>query len=142
MTAAEDRPPTDEELLAFCDEMLPVEEMTRIERLIRESPALQQRLRELTQERDKGLNTVGALWRANRLSCPDRDELGAYLLRALSKDAADYVAFHLEVVGCRYCRAELEDLQRMQEAAQEAVTERRRKFYQSSLRFLPSRRSE
>ncbi len=131
--------PTDEELLAFCDEVLPPEEMARIERLLRESVPLQQRLQRLCEQRDRGLHTVGSIWRSNQLSCPDRDELGAYLLHALSEQAADYIRFHIEVVGCRYCAAELEDLKRSQTEADDRVRRRRERCYQSSIRYIPGR---
>ncbi len=57
-------------------------------------------------------NLLTELWRLKRLSCPKRSTVGAYLLGTLEKDWHDYVDFHLNTVGCHFCRANLEDLRR------------------------------
>jgi hypothetical protein len=62
--------------------------------------------------------------------------LGSYLLGIMPEAEADYARFHLEVVGCRYCRANLSDL-KAQEAEKTAVVQtRRRKYFQSSVGLL------
>jgi hypothetical protein len=38
--------------------------------------------------------------------------VGAFLLGTLDKDWHDYVDFHLNTLGCHYCRANLDDLKR------------------------------
>ena len=60
--------------------------------------------------RDSGVISFGKVWRGHRLSCPSRQELGGFLLGVLPDDAAQYVTFHLEVVGCRCCQANVADL--------------------------------
>ena len=50
------------------------------------------------------------LWQSQRLSCPKRSTVGAYLLGTLDSDWHDYVDFHLNTLGCHFCRANLEDL--------------------------------
>ncbi len=50
------------------------------------------------------------IWQNSRLSCPKRSTVGAFLLNTLDKDWTDYVNFHLNTLGCHYCRANLEDL--------------------------------
>ncbi|NQV32015.1 MAG: sigma-70 family RNA polymerase sigma factor [Phycisphaeraceae bacterium] len=52
------------------------------------------------------------IWQNSRLSCPKRSTVGAFLLDTLDKDWRDYVDFHLNTLGCHYCRANLEDLKR------------------------------
>lgn len=120
------------ELESYLDEALPVAEMTRIEAALRDDPHLARRLKEIVARRDSGLVSLGEIWRRHRLSCPSRQELGSYLLGVLPDDDARYLAFHLEVAGCRYCQANLSDLKSQQAEPQENVQQRRRKYFQSS----------
>ncbi len=57
-------------------------------------------------------NMLNEVWQQQRLSCPKRSTIGAYLLETLDKDWHSYVEFHLKKLGCHYCLANLEDLQR------------------------------
>jgi hypothetical protein len=81
-----------------------------------------------------GLHTLGAIWRRERLSCPSREELGQFLLETLTGEQADYIRFHLQSAECRYCQANLADL----EAAAQAddITVRRRRYFQTSAGYL------
>ena len=127
---------TDQELLAYLDEMLSVDEMARVERSLRSSEPLRLRAASLVRRRDQGAHSVGEIWRRLRLSCPTRSQLGSYLLGTLSEGLAGYVDFHLRTIGCRPCAANLRDLEQALEATPE-VRERRRKFYQTSAGYLP-----
>jgi hypothetical protein len=127
---------TESELEAYLDEALPAEEMARIEKALRKDRQLTQRLGTIHARRSAGVHSLGDIWRRNRLSCPSREQLGSYLLGALGKDFAEYIGFHLQVVGCRYCQANLADLERQQAEAQQAVQARRRKYFQSSAGLL------
>lgn len=118
-------------LLAYLDESLTSEKMAELETAIRTDEALRQRLAELISRRESGVHSVGDIWRRNRLSCPSREELGSYLLGAMLDEAADYVRFHMEVIGCRYCQANLEDLRETQ--VQPTSKERRKRIFQSSV---------
>ncbi len=51
------------------------------------------------------------IWEYRRFSCPKRSTIGGFLLRTLSDEWQRYVDFHLNVLGCRFCRANLEDLE-------------------------------
>ena len=51
------------------------------------------------------------VWESARPSCPKRSTIGAYLLKTLEKPWQDYVDFHLNNLGCHFCRANLQDLQ-------------------------------
>jgi hypothetical protein len=62
------------------------------------------------------------------------------LLGALAGEQADYVGFHLETIGCRYCQANLQDLRRQQDEAADMSARRRTKYFQSSAGYLPGDR--
>lgn len=51
------------------------------------------------------------IWEYHRFSCPKRSTIGGYLLKTLEDAWQRYVDFHLNVLGCRFCRANLEDLE-------------------------------
>ena len=72
-------------------------------------------------------------WRASLLSCVKRSTLGAYLLGTVDKEWQDFVAFHLDVVGCEACAANLQDLKSEGSTAAAATRER---VFQSSVGFL------
>jgi len=130
------KPLRQSDLEAYLDEALPPEEMARIERALRKDPALRRQLAAINARRDAGVHSLGEIWRRHRLSCPPREQLGSFLLDALPDELADYITFHLEVIGCRYCRANLTDLERQQAEAPEVVETRRRKYFQSSAGYL------
>lgn len=94
----------------YANDALPESEAAGVERTLRESPPLQALLREVLEQEDRGEHTVGAIWRRERVSCPGREQLGGYLLGAGDDDLLKYIRFHLEVVGCPYCQANLDDL--------------------------------
>jgi hypothetical protein len=123
------------ELEAFLDESLPVERMAAIEDALRGDESLQKQLTAINGRRDAGVHSLGDVWRRHRLSCPSREQLGSYLLGVLSRDAADYVKFHIETIQCRYCEASVADL-KSQSAAEAECTRRRQRYYQSSVGHL------
>ena len=127
------------DLEAYLDEALPPDEMARVELALRKDVTLVKQMAAIHSRRNSGVHSLGEIWRSNRLSCPSRQQLGSFLLGAVPEDAADYVDFHLDVVGCRYCRANLADLERQQAESQEAVRTRRRKYFQSSVGHLRNR---
>ena len=125
---------TDDELISFLDEQLAVESMTAIETELRSSTELRQRVAELVRRRESGEHSVGEVWRHARLSCPTRATLGSYLLGVLEAALADYIQFHLNTIGCRYCQAAVDEMQARRESA--ATTEsnaRQKKFFESSV---------
>jgi RNA polymerase sigma factor (sigma-70 family) len=56
-------------------------------------------------------NLLTDIWKLQRFSCPKRSTIGAYLLGTLDDEWRQYVDFHVNTVGCRFCRANLDDLQ-------------------------------
>ena len=127
---------TDEELRGFLDETLPAERLAELERTLRSSDSLKHRLANVARQRDDGTHSVGAIWRRLRLTCPSRSELGGFLLGTLDTAQAQYIEFHIKTVGCRYCAANMEDLQ---QAADTPPAEgvRARKYFESSAGLLP-----
>ncbi len=127
---------TENELEAYLDEALSPDEMAEIEKALRNQPQLARQLAAINGRRDAGMHTVGEIWRRHRVSCPTREQLGSFLLGALSTEQLDYVTFHVQTIGCRFCRANLEDLDRQQQEAADTTTSRRRKYLQSSAGYL------
>ncbi len=124
------------DLEAYLDEALPAEHMSEVEEALRHDDDLRQTISDLNGRRDAGVHSLGAIWRRHRLSCPARDQLGSFLLGALSKELADYIRFHIEEVGCRFCQSNLTDLQQLQQEASETVQRRRKKYFHSSASYL------
>ncbi len=125
-----------EHLEAYLDEALPPDEMACVEETLRHHPRLLEELRAIVALRDQGVHTLGAIWRRHRLTCPEREQLQAYLEKKLDAPTARYVRFHLQVIGCRYCQANLEDLQE-QQGDPTPRQKRRRRYFQSSAGRLP-----
>lgn len=128
------------ELEAFLDEALPVERMAAIEDALRHDAALQKQVAAVSGRRDAGVHSLGEIWRRHRLSCPPRERLGSYLLGVLPRDEADYIAFHVDKVECRYCEASIADLKAQRTAAEAETVRRRQKYFQSSVGHLRKQR--
>ncbi|MBN1588486.1 MAG: hypothetical protein JW888_03135 [Pirellulales bacterium] len=128
--------PRQNELEAYLDEALPPDEMAQVEHALRQHPECIEQLGAINARRDAGIHTLGEIWRRHRLSCPSRHELGSYLLGGLPDELADHIAFHVDVVGCRMCRASLLDLEQRQSESPEVAETRRRKYFQSSAGYL------
>ena len=129
-------PLTQSDLEAYLDEALVPEEMARVEELLRKRPELAKKLVEINGRRDAGVHSLGDIWRRHRVSCPSREQLGSFLLGAVSDDVDEYIRFHVQVTACRYCRSNLDDLKTQQEERAETATTRRRKYFESSAGYL------
>jgi hypothetical protein len=127
------------ELEAFLDEALPVERMAAIEDALRRDATLQKQVSAVRGRRDAGVHSLGEIWRRHRLSCPSRERLGSYLLGVLPREEAEYIAFHVDKIECRYCAASITDLKAEQSAAGAETTRRRQKYFQSSVGHLRKR---
>ena len=121
---------SDEELAAYLREQLPVERSSAIEQALRDDEAVRRRLAAVAADGEEG-RSVGAIWREARLSCPSRDDLGALLLGALDPAAERHALFHVREVGCRFCAANLADLEEAASKSPE-IAQRRRRVFQSS----------
>lgn len=129
----------DSMLQNYLVDQLPPEDMARVEKALRDSAQLRARLEEVRDDRDDfQLHTLGAIWRRSRLTCPSRQQLGSYLLDALDPDLAAYFQFHLEVVECPFCQANLADLEAQAQAstAAQASKTRQHRILRSSQHLL------
>jgi hypothetical protein len=131
---------TREQLHAYLDDALSEPETARVEQALRDSEPLRKQLRQVMQERDRGEHSLGAVWRRERLTCPNRETLGSYLLQVLDEAEQDYLTFHLETVGCPFCLANLADLETLQKEPAPKARERRRRIFQTSAGFLQTAR--
>jgi hypothetical protein len=133
-------PPIDETALRnYLADALSPEQSARVEKAVRDSAELRARLEDIRQNRnDAQLHTLGAIWHRARLTCPSRQQLGSYLLDALEPGLASYLEFHLEVIKCPFCVANLIDLKAQTQtgAAVHASKSRQRRIYQSSRHLL------
>ena len=73
------------------------------------------------------------VWETQRPTCPKRMTLGAYVLGTLDKPWHEYIDFHLNRLGCAFCQASADDLQKQQQVD---ATSLRRRILQSSIGFL------
>jgi anti-sigma factor RsiW len=129
---------SDDDLLAWLDEQLPVERMTALEQALRDSDELRKRVAAVSRRRDSGVHSVGEIWRRNRLSCPDREALGSWIFGVLDDNIEQYIDFHVNTVGCRLCQAMVSEFESVQqEQDEEPRVERTRRFYESSAGLLP-----
>ncbi len=77
--------------------------------------------------------TVSRVWREQRLTCLKRSTLGSYLLGVLEEPWRSYTEFHLDVVACPMCVANLADLESEEDDRTPVDTER---MFASSAGFL------
>ena len=112
--------------------------MAAIEAALRNDPQLTAQLVEIIRQRDAGQHSLGDIWRRHRLSCPTREQLGSYVLGILSDEESAFIKFHVETTGCRFCRANLDDLKNQQAAAADRAACRRR--YQPPPQIFPIQR--
>lgn len=130
------------ELLAYIDEALPADRMAAVEDKVRRFPEWREALAQLLSGSDHGEHSVATVWRQNRLTCASREKLGSYILKSLPPDEEDYIRFHLQVIGCRYCLANLADAESAlveQVDAEAQARDRRRRMFQTSVGYLPKR---
>jgi len=124
---------SDLDLRAYLDESLAIDATTRLETALRDDEPLRRRLADLMTMADAGEHSIGAVWRRRRLTCADRSTLGAYLLNVLPDEERRYLDLHLNVIGCRFCAANLDEMRDKSAEAPAAGDDRRRRFFESSV---------
>jgi len=133
-------PPIDDQMLRnYLADSLPPEDLARVEKALRDSAELRARLEDVRSNReDFQLHTLGSIWHRTRLTCPGRQQLGSFLLDALDPELAAYIKFHIEVVECPYCQANLADLEAQSKAssAPQASRTRQHRILTSSQHLL------
>jgi anti-sigma factor RsiW len=138
MSAEHDQIIDTETLRAYLLDELPAGTLARVEKALRDSAELRAQLEDVRQNRSEaGLHSLGAIWRRARLTCPSRQQLGSLLLDALDPDLAAYLHFHIEVVECPYCQANLADLKGKAESSTPAARTRQARILNSSRHLLP-----
>lgn len=78
---------------------------------------------------------VAAVWGESRVSCPARHWLARHLAGTLDDGPAGFVAFHLEEMECPWCLANLDDLERSEDALEPLLE----KVRASTARYLRSK---
>jgi hypothetical protein len=127
----------DETLKAYLADALPPEDLARVEKALRDSAELRAKLEDVRQGReDPTLHTLGEIWRRGRLSCPTRQQLGSFLLDALDPERAAYITFHLDVIECPFCQANLADLKAKTTPSAAAAKNRHTRILRSSQHLL------
>ncbi len=124
------------DLEAYLDEALPESALAEMEQVLRADSSLLEELAAINARRDSGVHSIATIWRRHRVSCPTRQNLSNYLLQILPAEQTEYLSFHVETVGCRYCQANLADLRDRQSEGSDEVATRRRKYFQSSAGYL------
>ena len=127
---------TNEELLAYMDERLLPARAVAVERQLRTSDKLMQRLAQLLQSSEHGDVTLGGMWRRGRWNCPPRAVWAGFVAGRLGDGLSQYLQFHLDTVGCRICTASVGDLRQGDGVQGE---DRVRKIFQSSAGGLKPR---
>ena len=79
-------------------------------------------------------NILTETWEYQRPSCPKRSTIGAHLLGTLDEEWNKYVDFHVNTLGCKFCRANYEDLKAQSSKSQS--TKFRARIMQSTAGFL------
>lgn len=128
-----------ETLAAYLDDALSDLETAQVEQALRQNDTLRRQVRALLQERDRGEHSVGAVWRRHRLTCPNREQLGSYLLGVLDSGMQDYLEFHLRTIGCAFCQANVADLEAQQQDVAPQVKQRRKRVFDSSAGLLKNK---
>lgn len=123
-------PFTDVELAAYIDEALSLERTVQLESQLQISTQLRARLQRMLGELDTEQPGIAEFWRRRRVACPERATWQAFLMGRIGGEFREYLQFHLDVVGCRYCQANLADLQT---ADQTLAAGRVRKFFETSV---------
>ncbi|MCZ2342235.1 MAG: hypothetical protein LC104_10630 [Bacteroidales bacterium] len=122
----------------FLNDALPDAELTAVEKAIRERPELQTLLTSVRQEVDRGDHSISSVWRGEKVSCPSLDQLGGYLLGAGDPEFHDYIAFHLNTIGCPECMANLEYLESKSALPETTTRTRQKRILDSSVGILRS----
>ncbi len=125
-----------QDLSAYLDEALSPEDMARVEAALRDDGDLIKQLSAINARQDSGAHSLGEIWRRQGLMLPTREQLGSFLLGTLSEEEADYIRFRLDVIGCRFTRANLNDLEAQQEEPAAASQVRQRRYFESSAGYL------
>jgi RNA polymerase sigma factor (sigma-70 family) len=74
------------------------------------------------------------VWEEQRFTCPKRSTIGRFMLGTLEEPWAEYVEFHVNKLGCRFCHANVEDLKKA--TAQEEQKRVQQRIFESTIGFF------
>ena len=85
------------------------------------------------------LPDLQAIWLDQRPSCPKRTTLGKFSLEILPQRWRDFVHFHVNVLGCGFCQANLTEITQQDLPANQTNINRgiNEALFQSTIGFLP-----
>src|SRR4029079_4412978 len=89
---------------------------------------------ELSAESESTDSLLTEVWEQWRFTCPKRSTIGKFLLGTLQDPCTGYVDFHVNRLGCRFCRANIEDLQKASDEADAKRTQQ--KIFESTIGFF------
>ncbi|MEJ2647307.1 MAG: RNA polymerase sigma factor [Sedimentisphaerales bacterium] len=69
-------------------------------------------------------NLLTTTWESQRITCPKRSTIGAFLLEKLDPEWFDYIDLHLTTLGCHFCRANLKDLRQQKTVEEHSFRDR------------------
>ncbi len=69
----------------------------------------------------EGEDLLTRVWEDMRLSCPKHSTIGKFFLGSLDDAWDEYLKFHIDEMGCHYCKASLEDIKEGTQKAQENI---------------------
>jgi len=73
-------------------------------------------------------------WESCRPSCPKRSVVGRFVLGTLDEEWQEFLAFHIQILGCRMCQANLDDLSdQTQKSSTDSI---QRRIIDSTIGFL------
>ncbi|MEZ6129269.1 MAG: RNA polymerase sigma factor [Planctomycetaceae bacterium] len=75
-----------------------------------------------------------SVWEDQRPTCPKRSTLGKFILGLLPADWHDFVDFHVNILACRFCEANLEELRTPEESLDDKT--RNDRLFHSTVGFL------
>ena len=127
---------TQAELDAFLEGTLSPEETAAIEKQLRDNQEMLNQLASVNGRKNAGLHSLGAIWRRNRIGCPTREQLGSFLLGTLEEPMMEYIHFHITIVGCSFCQANLDDMRQQHVEEAGSSTSRQRKYFDSSAGYV------
>lgn len=108
----------------YLEEALDPQRMAWIEKRLREEPPLVRLLERMRREPSpSAVHSIGMAWVAGRLTCPTRTQWSKYLAGLLEDELTNYLKFHLELIECPFCRANVSDLQKRDASAADAAAE-------------------
>jgi RNA polymerase sigma factor (sigma-70 family) len=91
------------------------------------------------EETPAATSLLTEVWEQRRPTCPKRSTVGRFLLGTLDGPWQKYVDFHINQLGCQFCRANLEDLRKQTE--QEPSKAFQARIYQSTIGFFRPRQA-